>query len=89
MNLGTEGNGRKMSQTWKDSARKSTHRIVLKVATNDDGTYEIILNEEFVARRIPEKWLDDELCAKRGFCGEELAEIKRQLRDRGQAVLSL
>ena len=78
-----------MSQTRKDSARKSTHRIVLKVATNDDGTYEIILNEEVVARRIPEKWLDDELCAKRGFCGEELAEIKRQLRDRGQAVLSL
>ncbi len=78
-----------MSQTWKDSARKSTHRIVLKVATNDDGTYEIILNEEVVARRIPEKWLDDELCGKGGFCGEELAEIKRQLRDRGQAVLSL
>jgi hypothetical protein len=78
-----------MSQTRKDSARKSTHRIVLKVATNDDGTYEIILNEEVVARRIPEKWLDDELCAKRGFCGEELAEIKCQLRDRGQAVLNL
>lgn len=78
-----------MSQTSKDSARKSTRRIVLKVATNDDGTYEVILNEEVVARRIPEKWLYDELCAKRGFCGEELAEIKRQLRERGQAVLSL
>jgi len=78
-----------MSQTWKDSARKSTRRIELKVAMNDDGTYEIMLNEEVVARCIPEKWLDDELCAKRGFCGEELAEIKRQLRDRGQAVLSL
>ena len=78
-----------MSQTWKDSARKSTHRTVLKVATNDDRTYEIILNEEVVARRIPEEWLGDELCAKRGFCGEELAEIRRQLRDRGQAVLSL
>lgn len=65
-----------MSQTWKDSARQSSHRIVLKVETNHDGTYEIILNEKVVGRRIPERWLDQELCAKRGFCGEELAEIK-------------
>ena len=78
-----------MTQTWKDSARQSTHRIVLKVATNNDGTYEIILNETVVGTRIPERWLDEELCAKRGFCGEELASIKRQLRDLGHAVLTL
>jgi len=78
-----------MSQTWKDSARKSTDRIVLKVATNDDGTYEISVNDEVVAKRIAERWLDEELCAKRGFCGEELAEIKRELRERSKAVLTV
>jgi hypothetical protein len=78
-----------MSQTRKDSARQSTHRIVLKVATNDDGTYEIVLNDLVVGSRIPERWLDSELCAKRGFCGEELASIKRQLRECGEAVMTL
>lgn len=76
-----------MSQIWKDSGRKSIDRIVLKVGTNNDGTYEITVNDEVVGRRIAEKWLDEELCAKRGFCGEELAEIRRQLRDSGKAVL--
>ncbi len=78
-----------MSQTWKDSGRKSTDRLVLKVGANDDGTYEITVNDEVVGRRISDKWLDEELCAKRGFCGEELAEIRRQLRESGNAVLTV
>ena len=53
-----------MSQTWKESARKSTHRIALEVATNDDGTYDISVNGEVVRQAVPERWLDDELCAK-------------------------
>jgi hypothetical protein len=78
---------REMSQSRKDSARQSTYCTVLEVATNRDGTYEIIFNKKVVASRIPEKWLDDELCAKRGFCGEELASIKRQLDECGRAVV--
>ena len=78
-----------MSETWKDSARQSTHRTVLEVATNGDGTYEIIFNEKVVRSRILERWLDDELCAKRGFCGEELASIKRQLDESSRAVVIL
>jgi hypothetical protein len=78
-----------MGQTWKDSARKATPRIVLEVATNVDGTYEITINGEVVGKLISERWLDNELCAKRGFCGGELVEIKRQLRERGKAVLTV
>jgi hypothetical protein len=78
-----------MSQTRKDSARQSTYRIVLEVATNGDGTFEITFNEKVVGSRIPERWLDDELCAKRGFCREELASIKRQLGECGRAVVIL
>lgn len=69
-----------MSQTWKDSRRKSTDRIVLKVGPNDDGTYEITVNDEVVGR-----WVAD----KRGFCREELAEIRRQLRESGKAALTV
>ena len=78
-----------MSQTWKDSSRQSAHRIVLEVAINEDGTYEITFNKKVVGSRIPEEWLDDELCAKGGFCGEELASIKRQLEEFGRATVIL
>ena len=78
-----------MSQTRKDSARQSTHRTVLEVDKNDDGTYEIVFNDKVVGNRISEGWLDEELCAKRGFCGEELVSIKRQLEECGRAVVIL
>ena len=78
-----------MSRTRKDAARQSTQRVVLEVATNADGTFAITFNGEVVGSRIRERWLDDELCAKRGFCGEELASIKRQLVERGRAVVTL
>ena len=78
-----------MGQRWKDSARQSTHRTVLEVAKNDDGTYDIVFNEKVVGNRIPEGWLDEELCAKRGFCGEELVSIRRQLEESGRAVVIL
>ncbi len=78
-----------MSQTWKDSARQSTFRTVLEVVTNDDGTFEIVFNGKVVGNRIPEGWLDEELCARLGFCGEELASIKGQLKECGRAVVIL
>src|SRR5215471_8245052 len=78
-----------MGRTRKDSARQSTNRLVLKVVVNDDGTYQIALNDKVVERHVPEKWLDAELCAKRGFCGEELADIKRQLQEKGRAIYTV
>ena len=68
-----------MTQTWKDSGQ-STHRTVLEVTKNDDGTYRNVFNVEVIGSSIPEEWLEEELCAKRGFCGEELVSIKRNFR---------
>ena len=76
-----------MSQTRKDSERNSTHQTVLEVTKNDEGTYDIVFNEVVVGSHILERWLDEELCAKRGFCGEELVSIKRQLEESGKAVV--
>jgi hypothetical protein len=78
-----------MSETWKHARKQSTHRIVLEVAANGDGTFEITSNEKVVGSHVPERWLDEELCAKRGFCYEELASIKRQLDECGRAVVIL
>jgi hypothetical protein len=49
----------------------------------------MVFNKEIVGSRIPEGWLDEELCAKCRFCGEELVRIKRQLGMSGRAVIVL
>ena len=69
-----------MTQTWKDSERQSTHRTVLEATKNDDGTYRIVFNVVVIESSILEEWLEEELCAKRGFCGEELVSIKHNFR---------
>jgi hypothetical protein len=79
--------GRLVGRTRKDTARQETYRTELLVSLNTDGTYEITQNGALVATHIPEEWLDDELCSKRGFCGEELASIKRQLEEHSRAEM--
>jgi hypothetical protein len=61
----------------------------LEVLANGDGTFEIIFDQQLVGTNIPERWLDDELCAKRGFCAQELKEIRRQLAESGRAFFAL
>ena len=46
-----------MTQTWKDSERQSTHRTVLEVTKNDDGTYRMVFNVEVIGSSITEEWL--------------------------------
>lgn len=80
---------REMTQMWKDSERQSTHRTVLEVIKSDDGTYLIVFNVGVIGSSIPEEWPEEELCTKRGFCGEELPSIKRQCQEFGRAVVIL
>ncbi len=44
-----------MSQARKDSARQSTHRVVLEVTKDEEGTYQIVFNGAVVGSRISEK----------------------------------
>jgi GrpB-like predicted nucleotidyltransferase (UPF0157 family) len=88
LGVGTERIGIHMSQTSKDSARNSTQRIVLEVATNDDGTYEITVNAEVVETYF-RKMARRRALRKTRILRQELAEIKRQLRESGKAVLTV
>jgi hypothetical protein len=74
-----------MSKTSKDSARNTARKLYLEVVANADGTYEIIVDKKVVGTRIAEQWLNEELCGKYGFCGEEFDAIKRQLQQGGRA----
>jgi len=76
--------GREMSENLERRGTASTHRTVLEVATNSDGSMKIIFNEKVVGSRIPGEMVDDELCAKWGFCGEELAQSSVNLASCGR-----
>lgn len=78
-----------MGRTYKDSRGKRTRTIVLEVLKNDDGTYEIWFNQALVGSRVPERWLEHELCVRYGFCGEEYKDIVHQLEGSGKANVVL
>lgn len=75
-----------MSDTRKDIAKQAIYKTRLEVSANEDGTFEIIFNGDLVASNLPERWLDHELCSKRGFCGEELRAIKQELMERRRCL---
>jgi hypothetical protein len=60
---------------------------VLEVVKRDDGTFDLFLNQKLDRNRIPEKWLQDELCVRFGFCGDEYDAILRELNQNGRATL--
>ena len=61
--------------------------IALDVTRNADGTFEVFYNGEHVRSNVPERWLNEELCVRYGFCGEEYDLILKQLNERGHASL--
>jgi hypothetical protein len=52
---------------------------LLEVIKRDDGTFDLFLNGTLERTAVPERWLSEELCGRFGFCGEELADILREL----------
>jgi hypothetical protein len=78
-----------VSRTHKDERSNKTVTIVLQVLKNGDGTYEVLYKGELVRTRVPERWLNEELCVGFGFCGDEYESIIRQLNDSGKAILLL
>jgi len=56
---------------------------------NEDGTYSVYLRGKRLSDRIPEQWFDSHICEHYGFCGEEIATIRRQIQVTGKCVLVL
>jgi hypothetical protein len=50
----------------------------------EDGTFDLSRGGELLHASIPEKWLADQL-GRYGFCGQEYADIRRQLDQVGRA----
>jgi hypothetical protein len=75
-----------MSHTFKDDPRKQRF---LEVVRRNDGTYDLFLNDTPDRDSIPQQWLQEELCVRFGFCGEEYEAILRELNLNGRIRLPL
>ena len=53
----------------------------------DDGTFGLSLNGKLDRERIPEDGLNEQLCVRFGFCGEEYNLILRELAENGRKKL--
>ncbi|WP_041855653.1 hypothetical protein [Candidatus Korobacter versatilis] len=76
-----------MSKTFKDSSIRKSNDAKITVTESADGTFNISLNNKVVERGISDRFLDEVVCGKYGFCGNELLSIKHDLEVRGQATL--
>jgi hypothetical protein len=77
--------GDPVSRTRKDS-RKATNRI-LEVVRRDDGTFDLLMNGKLDRGRIPEDGLNEQLCVRFGFCGDEYDSILHELVENGRKKL--
>ena len=74
-----------VSRTRKDS--NQTVNTVLEVVRTDNGTFDLFLNGKLDRKHIPEKWFNEELCVRFGFCGEEYDSILNELTQHGRKRL--
>jgi len=72
-----------VNRTRKDS--KQAGNTVLELVRRNDGAFDLFLNGQPDRTNIPEKWLNEEVCVRFGFCGEEYDSIVRDLLRQGRA----
>jgi hypothetical protein len=53
----------------------------------DDGTFDLFMNGKLDRQRIPEDELNEQLCVRFGFCGEEYDSILHALAENGRKKL--
>ena len=70
-------------RTRKDFKQVGTN--VLELFRRTDGAIDLFLNGTPDRTNIPEKWLNEEVCVRFGFCGEEYDSIVRDLTQNGRA----
>ena len=80
-----EGRRCRLARTRKD--RQDANLRSLEVVKKDDGTFDLFFNQVLARSAIPEKWLNEELCAGYGFCGEEYLSILRDVAQHGSATI--
>jgi len=71
-----------VSRTRKDS--NQTRNTILELVRTKDGTFDLFLNSNLDRSSVPEQYLNNELCVRFGFCGEEYDTILREAKQKGR-----
>jgi hypothetical protein len=71
-----------VSRTRRDSQPRNT---IVELVRKIDGTFDLFLNTKLDRSNVPEQYLNDELCVRFGFCGEEYDAILSQVKQKGRA----
>jgi hypothetical protein len=74
-----------MSRTRKDARNQGT---VLEVVKRDDGKFDLFLNHKLDHGQVLESSLEDWLCVRFGYCGEEYDSILREVNLNGQVKVA-
>ena len=72
-----------VSRTQKDS--NQTRNTILELVRTKDGTFDLFLNNNLDCSSVLEQYLNNELCVRFGFCGEEYDTILREVKQKGRA----
>jgi hypothetical protein len=76
-----------MSQTRKDSFKHAFHG--LEIVKNQDGTFEFFLDRERMHSGMSLRSLEEELCVRFGYCGQEFVSILEEVERDGRKTMLL
>jgi hypothetical protein len=71
-----------VSRTRKDS--NQTRNTILELLRTKDGTFDLFPNSNLDRSSDPEQYLNNELCVRFGFCGEEYDTFLREAKQKGR-----
>lgn len=72
-----------MSRARKDS--NQPRNSILELVRKMDGAFDLFLNGKLGRSNVSEQYLNDELCVRFGFCGEEYNAILSHVKQKGRA----
>jgi len=72
-----------MGRTYKDAKQNR----VLEVVKRQDGTFDLFLNRKLYRGQIHPDGLEQELCVRFGYCGQEYNSILREVEETGRKEL--
>jgi hypothetical protein len=59
----------------------------LEIVRRADGSFDVFLNRDLTESGVSGAWIEDTLCTRYGFCGDEGRAIFREGMDNGRGTI--
>jgi hypothetical protein len=60
---------------------------LIEIVKRADGTFDVLVNGEMTDTNVAGAWIEETLCTRYGFCGDEGRAILREAADNGRATI--